>query len=467
MTLIESETRVSRQRYQRAVLAKKQAEELLDAKSRELWEVNQKLIGQADTLEQQVRERTADLTKAKLAAEAANHIKSVFLASMSHEIRTPLNGVLGMAEVLLDSGLNAEQRNMAVTIVDSGQILLAVLNDILDLSKIEAGQLEIEERPFDLAELIRTTCELYKAKAHEKGIALTLTLAPAASCWIASDPVRLRQVLGNMISNAIKFTNEGEVEIIAELRKHTDKHNDLILSVRDTGMGIPKSKLSKLFQPFVQVDASVARKFGGTGLGLSISRQICRMLGGDMTVSSRLNAGSVFTATARVGHAVAADRPAPADQPAGTDIIAARRWRILLAEDNKTNQLVFSKYLQGFDLDITVVENGQAACDAFARGQFDIVFMDVNMPVMDGITATQKIRGIEAAANRPRTPVMALTANTMVHEIEGYLEKGVDRHLGKPIKKATLLAALADGLAMLTEDRGDATPVMSRTAGDG
>ncbi len=445
-TSTEENPYVSRRRYNRERLAREEAEQLLDGKSRELWDVNQKLIQQADGLEKVVQERTADLEKAREIAEAASHAKSVFLASMSHEIRTPLNGVLGMAEALTDTQLSDEQTSMAATIVDSGQLLLAVLNDILDLSKIEAGQLEIETVPFDLNALFVATQQLYSFKAIEKDIAFHVNVNDTAKCWIKSDPVRLRQVVGNLISNAIKFTSKGSVTVDVRLHTKNGQDADIIVEVRDTGLGIPANKISALCQPFVQVDASIARKHGGTGLGLSISKQICALMDGDIHIESTEGVGSCFTATMKVTVEDEAQNEVKIDIGDAIAIISKKKWRVLLAEDNRTNQLVFKKFLKQFDLDITVAANGQEAIDATQDIEFDVIFMDINMPIVDGVTATENIRKRDHAMGRKSIPILALTANTMVHQVAGYIEAGMDNHLAKPVKKNMLFQVMADAL---------------------
>jgi len=438
---------VSRRRYNRERLARQEAEELLDGKSRELWDANQELIKQADGLEKIVQDRTVDLQKAREVAEAASHAKSVFLASMSHEIRTPLNGVLGMAEALTDTTLSDEQKVMAATIVDSGQLLLAVLNDILDLSKIEAGQLEIETLPFDLETLFFATYQLYSFKAIEKNITFEINVQEDAKCWVKSDPVRMRQVAGNLISNAIKFTSSGSVVVDVTLDGRINESGILSIAVRDTGEGIPENKIAALCQPFVQVDASVARKHGGTGLGLSISQKICGLMGGDIFIESEEGVGSCFTATMRVVRTDTVSEETEGDIDKAIATIHQKKWRILLAEDNRTNQLVFKKFLKQFDLDIRVAGNGQEAIDLTGAEDFDLIFMDINMPIVDGVTATEVIRKRDADLKKERTPILALTANTMVHQITEYIEAGMDNHLAKPVKKNVLFQVMADALS--------------------
>ncbi|GLQ36318.1 hypothetical protein GCM10007939_26020 [Amylibacter marinus] len=444
---------VTRRRYERATRARQEAESLLDSKSRELWEANQKLQQQAENLEELVNARTQDLGVALQAARAASTAKSTFLASMSHEIRTPLNGVLGMAEALMDTPISAEQTKMLGIIADSGQMLMSVLNDILDISKIEAGQMEIEKAPVHLAKLFASLEQLYTPKAREKNLELALRMGAQVDQWILGDATRLRQVVGNLVSNAIKFTTAGSVQILVDLIQQGGGQFLLTIDVKDTGEGIPEDRLHRLFKPFSQVDSSIARKYGGTGLGLSISKQICDLLGGTISVHSTVGQGTQFSVTMPV-HISAKPKETTKVLEGAISILNQQRWRILLAEDNRTNQIVFQKLLGAYDLDIVVVDNGAKAVQAYQDGAFDAVFMDINMPAVSGIEATQSIRQLEKTHKTPRVPICALTANTMKQQVEEYLSKGFDSHLGKPMKKADLIASMADILA----DRGRQHP---------
>jgi signal transduction histidine kinase/FixJ family two-component response regulator len=375
------------------------------------------------------------LITSKFEADAANQAKSVFLATISHEIRTPLNGVLGMAQVIAMDELSAAQRERIAVVRKSGEALLSILNDVLDISKIESGKLTFETIEFNLGELVLASAQTYDAFAREKGVELSSDVSEAGGIYLG-DPTRIRQIVYNLISNAIKFTPSGSIQIIA---RHQD--DTLTLTVADTGIGIPGAKVKTLFEKFTQVDASTTRKFGGTGLGLSICRELTVLMGGTITVDSVEGEGSTFTVRLplkRVGD-VAASTPALA---APTRLSAT--LRVLAAEDNATNQLVLRTLLQFADPDaeVVIVDNGQEAVDAWASGDWDVILMDMQMPVMDGTAATREIRRRESAEGRARTPIIALTANTMAHQTAEYLEAGMDDHVAKPIDAEALFKAI-------------------------
>lgn len=441
MDIFEKSNMVSRRRHARALTARLEAEALLDTKSRELWDVNQQLKVQAENLEKIVKQRTNELKSAMLAAQAANQAKSIFLANMSHEIRTPLNGVLGMAEALQEHSLNQEQSNMVDIIQSSGQLLLSVLNDILDISKIESGQMEIEELPFKLDELFVSLQQLYAPKAAEKGLELSVHFLKDADKWVLGDPTRLRQIVGNLVSNAIKFTKVGGVRIEVDLSLMTVGCFQLKFHVKDTGEGVPENRLFRLFKSFSQVDSSIARKYGGTGLGLAISKQLCELLDGEISVTSIEGQGSVFSVELPLKPS---QKPKPRTEAIedAAILLNSKRWRILLAEDNRTNQIVFKKLLKGYDLEIEVAKNGKLAVESFKNGEFDVVMMDINMPLMSGIEATEAIRKFEKDLGKSPVPICALTANTMKQQVEQYMATGFDSHMGKPINKADLLTGL-------------------------
>ncbi len=366
-------------------------------------------------------------------AEAASAAKSTFLATMSHEIRTPLNGVLGMAQAMAADGLPDHQRARLGVIRQSGESLLAILNDVLDLSKIEAGKLEVEEVAFDLADVTRGAHATFSALAHMKGIGFSLDVGPAAGRYLG-DAVRLRQILNNLISNALKFTEAGEIRVSARYAAGI-----LSIAVSDSGIGISPDNLDKLFTKFDQLDSSTTRRFGGTGLGLAICHELAVLMNGVIRVESEPGRGSCFTLELplqRLGDGQAAPTEAAAEAPDAVSL------RVLAAEDNSVNQLVLKTLLQQMGVEPVVVDNGQRAVDAWETGDWDVVLMDVQMPVMDGLTATARIRAREAATGRPRTRIIALSANAMDHQVREYLAAGMDGHVAKPIEAAALYNAL-------------------------
>ncbi|WP_334162921.1 ATP-binding protein [Phenylobacterium sp.] len=384
-----------------------------------------------------LRQARARAEAGELAAEAANAAKSTFLATMSHEIRTPLNGVLGMAQAMSADRLTAVQRERLSVIQQSGEALLAILNDVLDLSKIEAGKLELETIEFDLGEVVRGAHSAFTALANKKGLSFAVDIDAARGRYLG-DPTRLRQILYNLISNALKFTEHGEVRVTAE------RHGDLLeIAVADTGVGISGEGLARLFDKFDQLDSSTTRKFGGTGLGLAICHELAQLMGGEMAVESELGKGSRFILRIpleRVGEARTAREYAP---PAPNQR-AALALRVLAAEDNTVNQLVLKTLLHQLGVEPVVVDSGEAALAAWEGAQWDVILMDIQMPDMDGLTATARIREREKAAGRARTPIVALTANAMSHQVEQYLAAGMDGHVAKPIEAMALFQALVD-----------------------
>ena len=537
-----------------------------------------------EVIQLQVDEQTRELAEARDKAVEASRIKSDFLASMSHEIRTPLNAIIGMAELLSETPLNQEQDKYIGIFRKAGDTLLSLVNDILDLSKIEAQQLVLEEISFNLRDVVEESVDIYAVKASEKQIELIARIEPGTSIHRQGDPTRLRQIIMNLISNAMKFTDQGEIVVTV---KETGKHNDeLEFSVSDTGIGIPKDKLKLIFASFTQVDSSTSRKYGGTGLGLTISKSLVHMMDGKIWVESEEGQGSTFIFTVRLPiieasptlankvinieltgkrvlivddnstnrlilketlSSLGAETVEAHDGPSalkvlneteqhgqtfdfslidyrmpgmdglelaekmqncgadlqnifmisssdfGRDLGKAQGLKlgaylakplkradllkqiamslnggleetsttedetetsqsnteknILLVEDNPDNRLLVKAYLKKTNYNITEAENGQEAVEKFCAGSFDVVFMDVQMPIMDGHEATRQIRAFEARENRDRTPVIALTAHAIKEEIDKCLDAGCDSHLGKPVKKVTLLTTLEEILA--------------------
>ena len=375
-----------------------------------------------------------DRKLAELAAAQANAAKSQFLATMSHEIRTPLSGVLGMAQAMAADPLSPPQRQRLEIVRQSGEALLAMLNDVLDLAKIEAGKLELEEIDFDLETLFLGALAPFSASAAEKGVALEIAPDPVQGVF-RGDPGRLRQIIYNLVSNALKFTAKGSVT----LRSRADE-NGLRISVTDTGLGIPGETLDALFEDFRQADAATARQFGGTGLGLSICRRLAHAMGGEIQVQSQRGQGSTFTVRVPMFKIAETDEGAQADATGRAEL--RPNLRILAADDNRVNRLVLDTLLQQAGLKPTLVEDGAAAIAAWEGGAWDLVLMDVQMPGVDGIAATKAIRAREVQTGRARTPIIALTANAMSHQVSQYLAAGMDGHLSKPIEIARLFEVL-------------------------
>jgi PAS domain S-box-containing protein len=378
-----------------------------------------------------------DLEQARRAADASNRAKSEFIANMSHEIRTPLNGVLAMAQLMSRCDPRPDQREKLNVIRASSQDLLRVINDILDFSKIDAGKLDLECIDFDLESLLESTLSSFAVLAERNQISLYLEVAQNARGLRRGDPVRLRQIVNNLVSNALKFTKEGSVRIkIVGLG--SDGREGLAIAVADTGLGIPADKLELLFDKFTQVDASTTRKFGGTGLGLAICKELATLMGGRVWAESKPGVGSTFWAELKIPH-VATDAATEANafddfsdvDDADGDGLAT--VRILAAEDNPTNQVVLKTIMAAFGVELTLVDNGREAVDAWAAGEFDLVLMDVQMPVMDGVAATRLIREREAQTGRRRTPIIALSANAFSDQVQAYKCAGMDTHVAKPI----------------------------------
>ena len=402
----------------------------------------------------EARELAEALQEQKKAAELANNAKSAFLATMSHEIRTPMNGVLGLAAILADTELTAAQREMLDVMVSSGRLLMDILNDVLDLSKIESGQIDLEETAFDITEIAHAARALFAPVAANKGLKLEVTV-DADQPWRLGDPVRIRQILVNLLSNAIKFTDSGRVGAELSLRARPGGPV-LEIAVRDTGIGMSSEAIGRLFKPFVQADSSTTRRFGGTGLGLAISRLLCDMMGGSIRVESRLGRGSVFTVELP---APAAEAPAPtAIEEAGDRSLDLGAPHLLVVEDNATNQFVLSLFLKKLGMTFDVAQHGAEALIAWERRSYDLVLMDIEMPVLDGFEATRELRRREQAQGRPYTPIIALSADAMLENREKARLVGMDEFITKPLELDRLGKMIRGQLARRATESPEPAP---------
>ena len=386
--------------------------------------------------ESRLRELNAALDEARAHAESATRLKGHFLATMSHELRTPMNGVLGMLEVVLRSDLTAEQRDHVATAHEQAAKLLALLNDVLDFSKIEAGQLELENISFSVRQVVDEVASMLANQAQQKGISIDAVVDRDVPEWLVGDPTRFRQILTNLVSNAVKFTQLGGVAIAISSERLADVDH-VRVTVRDTGIGLSEMARARLFTRFAQADASTTRQFGGTGLGLAICRELVTRMGGEIGVESELGRGSCFWLVVPAPSSAAPEwiEPAVADL-----IVTTRPLHILIAEDNLVNKKVVRLLLAPHNYALTFVGDGRQALNAVTSGRFDLVLMDVSMPVMDGPTAARAIRKLEGPS--ARVPIIALTANAMAGDREAYLAAGMNDYVSKPLQIAALLSAI-------------------------
>jgi len=407
----------------------------------QFWSARAQLAGGWDelmTARQQAEARA-------IAADGANRAKSQFLANMSHELRTPLNGVLGMAQALHDDRLTSVQQERVTIIRRSSETLLAVLNDLVDLSKLEASAIEIEVAEFELDELMRGVAANYQPQAEKKGLSFHTEVTEAACGHFLGDSARIRRILYSLVDNAVKFTSAGEVSLRADAAD-----GQLAFLVRDTGIGISAEDQTHLFEGFFQADASLSRRYQGNGIGLAICGEFARLMGGEVAVESQLGEGSTFRLTLPLerAQASAAAQGAVADEECGGEL------RVLAAEDNAVNQIVLKTLLAPAGIEPTLVANGQEAIDAWESQSWDIVLMDIQMPEMNGIDATRAIRRREAETGRARTPIVAVTANAMAEQVAEYHAVGMDGVVAKPLDIAALFGAMESALA-----GGSAEPV--------
>lgn len=397
-------------------------------------------VGAVRNIDQEKRNEQ-ELIEARQAAESANEAKSLFLATVSHEIRTPLNGIYGMAQAMARDNLPDAQRQRLEVICRSSESLLSIVNDVLDLSKINAGKVELEDIDFDPVDLANGVRETFASLAAAKALDLRVEATPAAAGPFRGDPGRLRQVLSNLVSNALKFTATGEVVIGLD---HVP--TGLRFSVADTGVGIAEDRQALIFESFVQADSSTTRHFGGTGLGLTICRELVALMAGELSLSSQLGDGSTFLVTLPLarGSAHGLDAP-PAPRETAPEALS-EALRVLAAEDNQVNQLVLDTLLGQLGVEPFFVGDGVAAVEAWRREPWDLILMDAQMPVMDGMEATRLIRADEARLGRPRTPIIALTANALSHQVAEYVACGMDEVVAKPIEVGRLVEAMNTAL---------------------
>jgi signal transduction histidine kinase/ActR/RegA family two-component response regulator len=400
------------------------------------------------------------LAKAKEAAEALTKAKSEFLANMSHEIRTPMNGVICMAELLSLTDLDEEQLECVQTIRDSGNILMSVINDILDFSKIEAGKLQLEERPFILIDAVKSIYQLLTNQATTQQNTLKYAIAPDVSHSIVGDVARLSQILLNLVGNAIKFTKKGEVSLSISYLRSAQSNTQLLFAIQDTGIGIPSDRINLLFQPFTQADASISRKYGGTGLGLAICKYLVKFMGGFVWVESRgylageppldwklvtnpETQGSIFYFTiALIDQQPKAIAPTAVTNKNNTLIAEQLPLSILVVEDNEVNQKIASLYLKKFGYIVDIADNGLKAIKMLANKNYDLIFMDVQMPEMDGLTATRLIR--QDPNIHPQPKIVAMTANVMTEDMQACFDVGMDDYISKPIRSEEITRILGD-----------------------
>ena len=396
----------------------------------ELVEANNQLKRTSEVLEEQMKR-----------AEVANEAKSMFLANMSHEIRTPMNGVMGMLEVLLKSKLTRAQHDQAVTALESAQNLLKILNDILDISKLEAGQFELEQAPLCPDQILDDVISLFSPTAREKDVTLTGSRDPATPDWVLGDATRLRQVLSNIVGNAVKFTQEGSISVTLKgVGQEREATPALLFTVKDTGIGLPDDYRDHLFERFRQADSTTTRRFGGTGLGLAIAKQIVDQMGGDIWCEATSIDGSTFCVRLPLPECAAPDLTAPSTVSEDGAHGSLQPLKILVAEDNKVNQQIIEAFLEGAGHDCFLVSNGKEAVEGARTGEFDLVLMDIQMPVMDGRTATRLIRALKDQVSQ--IPIIALTANAMVGDREQYMSDGVNGYVTKPIDIRLLMAEI-------------------------
>ncbi|TAE50309.1 MAG: response regulator [Bacteroidetes bacterium] len=433
---------------QRERAARKAAEEVIEKKSLELYLANQELMKLNESLEERIRERTAEieasrqeLILAKNKAEAADRSKSEFLSNMSHEIRTPLNAVIGLTELIVRDSQDATALEYARSIQYSAENLLVIINEILDFSKIESGKLTFERINFPLAQVVESLMTTYRPKAESKNLSFRAIVDPEVPEYLMGDPVKLSQILINLVGNALKFTASGHVHLSISLREKADDHTQVWIRVEDTGIGIPADKLSRIFESFEQANSSTSREFGGTGLGLAITRRLVELQGGKIWVESEPGKGSCFQFVMPfdIGDKALANAPAAVAEHPETDL---SRMRILLVEDLAMNQFLMKQVFRRKNITADIASNGREALDKLRLQTYDVVLMDLHMPVMDGREATRIIRQPGSGILDPEVFIIALTADAFQETRREVMEMGMNDFLSKPIRMDELYGKL-------------------------
>lgn len=393
------------------------------------------LLVSYDEVENLVRERTNELEEARNRAEEANETKTLFLANMSHEIRTPLNILNGVSELLWETRLSEQQKHLVSMFKQSCANLLKLVNDLIDISKVESGKIQLDVKVFNVREMVDELITLYRVKASEKAIQMASDLGGLTHFYVNGDSYRLKQVISNILMNSIKFTEKGVITIFAS----NDK-DSFTFKITDTGVGIPQDKLDTIFERFTQIDNSLTRNKGGAGLGLAIAKHLMDLMGGEISVSSQLGQGTSFLLKIKLP---LAEEPVslPATQAADSALVPG--LRVLITDDSADNRELIKIYLKKYDVDIDEAENGQVAVDKLQKEKYDCILMDMQMPVLDGYSATRKIREVENEKHLPKTPIIALTAHALREDSQKCLDAGCDDYLAKPVSKANLVSKIA------------------------